>query len=352
MTTRSDSSLLPAGARRAVAIWLLAVCVIIVALVAVGGITRLTESGLSMVKWEPLLGAIPPIGAADWARKFQEYRQYPEYRLLKPDMTLEEFKVIFFWEYLHRLLARLSGLAFLFPYLAFLVTRRLNRALACKLAVAFVLGGLQGLMGWFMVTSGLADKPYVSHLRLAAHLSLALLLLAYLVWILAGLFPSQDTARPASRRLFLPAAGLAMLFALQILYGALVAGLNAGYMFNSFPLMMGRWLPPGMGTLEPGWLNLIHNGTTVQFIHRHLGVLVFLLTWVFWWKAKAHAPAMGRAWTCARVLLALTALQVGLGILTLLLRVPVAMAVLHQLTACGLVATLTVLLASLSSARQ
>jgi cytochrome c oxidase assembly protein subunit 15 len=319
--------------------WLALLCLLILAMVAVGGITRLTESGLSMVTWEPILGAVPPLNAAQWQTRFEQYQQFPEYQMLKRHLTLAEFKWIFFWEYLHRLLGRFLGVAFLIPFAWFLATRRVRGALAAKLAGAFLLGGLQGFVGWWMVKSGLSENPYVSHYRLAVHLGLALLLLAALWWLRLDLRERCGASAPGLRR---AARAFLALLVLQIAYGAFVAGLNAGFLYNTFPLMMGRVLPPGLDALQPAWRNLLDNATTVQFLHRALGWLMLAAATglAAWGRARADD-----AQRCAlRAVLALTWLQFALGVAALLLKVPVTLGVAHQVNAALLLlATVTLL---------
>jgi cytochrome c oxidase assembly protein subunit 15 len=317
---------------RAVALWLLVICAMVAAMVVIGGMTRLTHSGLSMVEWEPILGAIPPLSEAEWQEAFDAYKAYPEYRLVNPDMTLEGFKGIFVLEYVHRLLGRLVGLVFLAPFLVFLWQRRIRPALVPKLVALFALGGLQGLLGWIMVKSGLVDRPDVSPYLLAMHLAVAFLILAIGLWLALGLLE-----RPAATASDVQAAarvrGLArfvvLLVALQLLSGAFVAGTDAGLVFNTFPTMNGAWLPDGMWTLEPAWTNLFENKATVQFGHRVLAALLataVLVTWLGGIRAGLAAPARARL----HLLLAALGLQVTLGIATLLQRVPVWLGALHQ----------------------
>jgi cytochrome c oxidase assembly protein subunit 15 len=299
-----------------------------------------------MTDWKPLMGTVPPLTEEAWQEAFAKYKAFPEYQLKRPDMTLAEFKAIFFWEYLHRLLARFSGLAFLVPYLWFLARRAFRRGLALKLGFAFLLGGAQGLMGWYMVKSGLADNPFVSHFRLAAHLGLALTLFAYLFWLALDVAAPPDRPRGGTRPFRMAAMGFVSVLCLQIAYGAFTAGLDAGYAYNTFPLMMGRWVPPGAAALDPFWSNLVSNPATVQFVHRSLGwVLAFAVAGLWWWSCILDLPP--RARLAVRLAAALTVLQFGLGIATLLLMVPVVLGVLHQVVACLLLAAGVLLLHSL-----
>ncbi|HMO50290.1 MAG TPA: COX15/CtaA family protein [Kiritimatiellia bacterium] len=327
-----------------VRLWLGVVLGLILLMVAVGGITRLTESGLSMVTWEPIMGTLPPLTEADWQFRFDQYRAFPEYQQLRRGMTLDEFKVIFFWEYFHRLLGRLLGVAYAFPLAVFWMRKRLSRPLKVKLLVGLALGGGQGLMGWYMVKSGLVDDPFVSHYRLAAHLGLAFVLFAYLLWVFLSLFPFSPPQRAASRSTRVAVWGLAALLVMQIVWGAFVAGLNAGFIYNTYPKMQGYWLAPFWNHLEPLWINAFDNPILVQFIHRTLGVILVLYTLVTWWFVRRDAEASGYARGAMAFMVVGMAVQFGLGVLTLLWMVPLALGVMHQVMACVLVGGLTWLL--------
>lgn len=296
--------------------WLLILCLLILAMIVLGGVTRLTQSGLSMVTWEPLLGAVPPLSHEDWEHRFEQYRAYPEFQKINREMTLAEFKRIYFWEYLHRLAGRSIGLVFLVPYAVFVVSGRVRGGLVWKLFGAFVLGGLQGALGWFMVKSGLVDNPRVSHFRLAAHLGLALLLLGYLYWIRLGLMCAPAPARPGARRATI---AFLVLVSAQTLYGAFTAGLDAGYFYNTFPTMNGQWIPAGAFASAQDWVS---NPAAVQFLHRTLGIATGL---------AAVALALAARRREFHAIMGLTLLQVALGIATLLLYVPVWLGALHQL---------------------
>ncbi len=318
-TTRSD---------KAVALWLLACCALVFAMVVVGGVTRLTHSGLSIVEWQPIVGALPPLDQAGWQETFGKYQQTPEYRLVNPNMTLEGFKNIFWWEYVHRLLGRLIGAAFLLPLLWFALRGKIARALTWKFAVIFGLGALQGALGWYMVKSGLVDNPRVSQYRLTAHLGLAFLIYAAMLWVaLDLLFPRGRGAAAHGLRRF-AAALVALIFAMA-LSGGLVAGIRAGLAYNTFPLMNGRIVPPEILSIEPWYLNFFSNMATVQFDHRLIAWLLALLVPWFWLRAR-RAPIAPRAKLGAHLLLAALALQIALGIFTLLLAVPIPLAALHQ----------------------
>jgi len=313
-----------------VAVWLLVCCSLVFAIVVVGGITRLTRSGLSIVEWQPIVGVLPPLDDTAWQEAFQKYRQTPEYRLVNPDMGLAGFKRIFWWEYLHRLLGRLIGLAFFVPLLWFALRGRIARALTWKFAGIFALGALQGAMGWTMVQSGLVDDPRVSQYRLAAHLGIAFLIYAAMLWIALDLFSPRaprTNAAPEGLRRF--AVALAVLIFLMVLSGGFVAGIRAGLAYNTFPLMNGHVVPPEIFAIEPWYLNFFSNMATVQFDHRLLAwLLAFLVPW-FWLRVRREAVPR-RAGLAADLLLATLALQIALGIATLLLAVPVPLAAAHQ----------------------
>jgi cytochrome c oxidase assembly protein subunit 15 len=315
--------------RHAVAAWLFLCCALLFALIVVGGVTRLTHSGLSITEWQPIIGTLPPLTDSDWADAFAKYQTTPEYRQINPDMSLDAFKRIFWWEYAHRLLGRVIGVAFLLPYLWFLVRRRIPRGYAGALFAIFILGGAQGALGWYMVQSGLVDDPRVSQLRLAAHLGLAFLIFGAMFWVALSLSrPSAGSAGNAALRRF--AFLLTALIYVMVLAGGLVAGIRAGFGYNTFPLMNGRWIPPGLLLLEPWYRNFIDNMTTVQFDHRLLAwALAALVPW-FAWRVHARPEVDARARRAVSFLLALLVVQVALGIATLLLVVPLPLAAAHQ----------------------
>ena len=351
----------PAGA---LGWWLIACAVLVYALVVVGGVTRLTGSGLSMVQWHPVSGVLPPLGVEAWQREFDAYRASPEYRLVNRGMSLAEFKRIFWMEYAHRMLGRGVGVAFLLPFLVFLAMRAIPPPLIPRLVAVFVLGGAQGVLGWYMVRSGLVDEPRVSQYRLAAHLSLAVLIYVYLLAlalrILApggskergptgptgpagptgstgptGPTGSTGPAGLARRLAFLAGASV---FATLVM-GAFVAGLKAGHVYPTFPKMGGYWAPPGMFEASPWWRNLFENPVTAQFAHRLLA-LASCLAVIAAWGASLRAGLSRRARVWAHASLAAVAAQVGLGIFTLLLHVPIPLAAGHQ---AGAIALLTCL---------
>jgi len=305
--------------RKLVAAWLFLCAAMVFAIVVVGGITRLTRSGLSIVEWQPLIGVLPPLSEADWLALFAKYRETPEYRQVNLGMDLAGFQRIFWWEYLHRLLARLVGFVFLLPLLWFQFTRKLERPLAWKLWGVFALGALQGLMGWLMVKSGLIDDPKVNPVRLTLHLGLALSIFAAEVWIALGLLAPRTARVARAGRL---AAALPFVVFAMALSGGMVAGLRAGKAYNTFPLMDGNWVPPEILMLEPWWTNFLYNMATVQFVHRGFFWLLALLVPVAWW--------LRRGYWAAQALLGAFALQATLGIATLLAGVPVALGAAHQ----------------------
>lgn len=326
----------PPVAHRPIYRWLLVVYLSILAMVVIGGITRLTESGLSMVEWRPLIGALPPLNEADWLAVFAEYQKTPQYQQVNHWMGLADFKRIFFWEYVHRLAGRLIGVIFIVPWIWFVARGRLRGGLAVKTFVAFVLGGLQGALGWFMVMSGLRDVPAVSHYRLAAHLSLAFLVGLYVLWIALDLrFTRTGPDHPGVRR---AAWALMALTGVQVVFGAFMAGLRAGWLYPDFPTMGGQWLPEGALYMEPVWQNLLVNPIGVHFTHRTLGWLVLGAGLVF--TAYALPRARTRAQQVAAVLPgAMVTLQFLLGALTVILMVPISIATAHQLGALLLLST-------------
>lgn len=311
--------------------WLLVCCACVAATLVVGGVTRLTRSGLSIVEWRPVLGALPPMSDADWDAAFAAYKQTPEFQLVNYGMSLDEFRGIFWWEWVHRFLARAIGVVFGAPLVWFVVARKLDRALALRLAAIFALGGAQGAMGWYMVKSGLVADPKVSQYRLAVHLGLAFAIHAAMLWTaLSLLAPRAGGPLDAARRSLLGfALGLTGLVFVMVLSGAIAAGLHACIGFNTFPLMNGRLVPRSAFVLEPLARNFFENPTTAQLDHRVIAWLLALLVPVFWLRAR-RLPLDPRARLACHLLLAALALQVSLGIATLLLYVPIAVAAAHQ----------------------
>jgi heme a synthase len=328
---------------QSVRLWLFAVAALVLVMVSVGGATRLTGSGLSITEWQPLMGTLPPLSDAAWTDAFEKYKQIPQYKLLNKGMSLDAFKFIFWWEWGHRFLGRVIGLAFLLPFLFFLATGQVSQSLAWRLGGLFVLGGLQGALGWFMVQSGLSQRTDVSQYRLAAHLLFASLLLAALLW--TALDVGNRSARRVRLRTTAPgsrgiAAGLLALVFLQIGAGALVAGMKAGLTYNTWPLMDGRIIPGGLGAMAPAWLNLFENAATVQFNHR---MLAYLLAGLALWhgvrviRSADDEHVRGSAWA----LLVVLAMQIGVGVWTLLAVVPLALGLAHQAMAMLVLAAAT-----------
>lgn len=317
---------------RAVAVWLLVCCGLVFAMVVVGGVTRLTHSGLSITEWQPIVGTVPPLSQADWDVAFAKYQATPEYREVNRGMTLDAFKGIFWWEYSHRLLGRLIGVAFLLPFAWFAVRRRLPRGYALPLVLIFALGGAQGAVGWYMVQSGLTADPRVSQFRLAAHLTLAFLIFGAMLWTALSLLDARRarSATVPARRTRRLAFAYAALVLLMVVSGGFVAGLRAGFAYNTFPLMQGHVVPPEILVLAPLWKNFFWNMATVQFDHRAIAWTLALVTPWLWWRVRTADGAPPRARTGATLLLAMLAVQIALGIATLVNVVPLPLAAAHQ----------------------
>ncbi|WP_027486158.1 COX15/CtaA family protein [Allorhizobium undicola] len=314
--------------RRAVRIWLWVVIVALFSLVLVGGATRLTNSGLSITQWKPIHGVIPPLNAAEWEEEFALYKQIPQYELVNKGMTVDEFKTIFWWEWAHRFLARSIGVIFALPLAFFWLTGRIERQLRLPLLGILALGGLQGFIGWWMVSSGLTERTEVSQYRLATHLVMACLIFASSVWVMRGL--SRHTESPAihsgSRRL----AGVLLVLAfLQIYLGALVAGLDAGLSYNTWPLMDGALVPGGLLAQQPAWVNFFENPKTVQFVHRLGAYTLLIVALGHMFRCRFDLPGSAHA-RRAVVLFALVCGQAAIGIATLLMQVPLDVALSHQ----------------------
>ncbi len=329
MTLSGDS--VNVSNRRLIGIWLLICCALIFAMVVLGGVTRLTGSGLSMVEWKPVYGVLPPMTEAEWLDVFEKYKATPEYQKINIGMDVEGFKGIFWLEYFHRILGRLIGVVFLVPFLFFLFTRRIEKPLVPKLVALFVLGGLQGLLGWYMVKSGLINVPHVSQYRLTAHLMLAVLIYGYMLWIAYDLITRRyehmnvDRLR-GLRKLTYFVLGMVVI---TLASGGFVAGLKAGMAYNTFPLMDGRWIPEGLFNLQPWFINLFENMATVQFDHRVLAIVLFILIIVLWVAAmRQKLPPSVRIGM--HLLLLVGIAQVALGITTLVYQVPIPLAAAHQ----------------------
>ncbi len=335
------SAALPAStpARRAVGWWLLVVSLLVAAMVTIGGLTRLTGSGLSITQWQPVTGIVPPLNEQAWQAEFARYRQIPQYRLENRGMSLAAFRTIYWWEWSHRLLGRSIAIVFLLPFLFFAATGAIGRRAWFRMTFLFALGGLQGFVGWWMVESGLETRVSVSQYRLAIHLGVAMLLFGALLWTALEYLrepvsaSTNDGAGP-NGKLRAGAWTLVALVYLQMLLGALVAGLHAGLIYNTWPSMNGQAFPENAFSSHPWWINFFENPGLAQFAHRVVAYVVAAGTAVFWLAVRRGSlKAMARASTHA--LLALALLQIVLGIVTLLNQAPLPLAALHQLTAVG-----------------
>ena len=322
--------------RKKIAYWLLTGILLVITMVVIGGITRLTHSGLSMVKWKPISGTIPPLNEGEWLAEFEHYKTSPEFKIKNNHFTVEEFKSIFFWEYLLRLLGRVIGIVFLIPFLYFLFTKKIkDKRLLKNLIVIFFLGGLQGVIGWYMVYSGLQNDPNVSHFRLAIHFVTALFLCCYILWIaLKLLYPEKDFVGK-KLSFFKKWTNIAIgITTIQIIYGAFVAGLKAGFIYPTFPKMGDTWIASAIPERfhEIGLLTFVDDPISVQFMHRWIAVVVVFAIGILIWKAK-KTNLSGRQFRLVTWLGIIVIFQFVLGVLTLLLHVPVILGVLHQLGA-------------------
>ena len=324
------------GARRGIRIWLMVLFVLVVVMIAVGGLTRLTDSGLSITEWKPVTGALPPMSQADWQAEFERYRAIPQYELLNKGMSLAEFKVIYWWEWGHRQLGRFIGLVWALGFFGFLLARQIPHGWTGRLLLLGALGGAQGAIGWWMVSSGLGEGMIaVASYRLAVHLGLAFVILGLIAWYVMALGRAERELIQARRaregQLFGLSTGLMHFAFLQILLGALVAGIDAGRTYTDWPLMSGGLLPPDMMELSPWWRNLFENPGTVQFIHRVSGYLLLAFAVVVWLRGRRSAHQVTRGAFTA--MFAVLVLQMVLGIMTVLYVAPWQLAILHQLTA-------------------
>lgn len=331
------------SAQQQIATWLYFTAFMVFAMALIGAITRLTESGLSMVEWRPLIGTIPPLSEAEWQRVFAIYQDTPEFQKKNFWMNIEDFKVIFFWEWFHRFFGRLIGLIYALPLLYFWIRRMIPQGFHLKLIGMLFLGGAQAVMGWYMVESGLVDEPAVSHYRLAAHLGLAFLIFALLIW-LAQDVEGVKRFETVPKGLKPIAWGTLYVLMITMVWGAYVAGKDAGLVYNEFPLMGGYLLPPDAHFLSPAWLNITENPVMVQFLHRWMGVFAALVV------LGLHGFAMAkgvRSWEIF-ALPALVLLQVGLGIAALLSQLWIPVATAHQAGALLLLGTMTSLIRKIS----
>lgn len=319
---------LPYSNRRKLATWLLFVAGLVFCMVVLGGVTRLTESGLSMVEWKPVTGWLPPLSEEAWVAEFDKYKAFPEYQKVNKGMSLDEFKSIFAFEYAHRVLGRLIGLAFFLPMMFFIFTKKVERQHIPRLVGLLILGGAQGVMGWVMVKSGLVDHPDVSHYRLTAHLTLACLIFAALLWTALDLLKSPERFAGTHPLRSFAVFGL-LLVLLQIMIGGFVAGLNAGFIYNNWPMMGDSFIPDDIWHMTPWYLNFFENIATIQFTHRMVAYVIFGVLLVLFLKVRAANPTP-EAKSAAHMLIAAVFLQILIGIWTLVAVVPIALGALHQ----------------------
>lgn len=333
---------------RPVAFWLFAVCALVFLMVVVGGLTRLTGSGLSIVDWRPITGILPPLNATQWQAVFEMYQSSPQYQKVNYAMDVHAFKGIFWLEYIHRVLGRLIGLAFFVPFVWFVIRGNIRLRETPKFLVLFVLGGAQGLLGWYMVKSGLVDVPSVSQYRLTAHLNLAFLIYCAMFWVaLSLLYPKTGSRHPWFGR----TAALLGLLVVTITSGGFVAGLKAGKIYNTFPTMGDHWLPPEAFAMAPAWINLFENAVAVQFNHRLLALTTFVLIVLYFVRSRsANFPR--RAEIGSKAFLHTSVLQVALGITAVLMSVPVVIGAAHQGVALLLLSSGVFLLHGLRSTER
>ena len=334
-----------------VIIWLATGATMIAVMVLIGGITRLTHSGLSMTDWNLIMGAVPPMNEVEWKEAFEQYKQFPEFQKVNHQFELSEFKSIFFWEYLHRLIGRLIGMVFIIPFGIFLVRKSLNRKLVLQSLALFGMGALQGFLGWFMVKSGLVDRPSVSHYRLAIHLSAAFLTFCYILWvILSIIYPKRENK--ASKKLGMLSKFLVAIVSLQIIFGAFVAGLKAGLVYPTWPKMGDAWVPKSVidGLQNSGLSSLFEEVVAVQFLHRTFAYLVVILVGYIWFASRRE-NLNGLQRKSVNFLVMMVLIQFVLGVYTLLYLVPVSLGVAHQFGSLVLLSGGVVLMHSLKLAK-
>jgi cytochrome c oxidase assembly protein subunit 15 len=344
MTVSAISYAVTAPARndRGVGWWLFAIAALIALMVVIGGLTRLTGSGLSITEWQPVTGVIPPLNQADWQAEFTKYRGMPQYELLNRGMGLAAFKSIYLWEWTHRLLGRILGVVFLAPFVCFLWQWRIDGRIASRLAVIFVLGSAQGLLGWWMVQSGLTGgRVAVSQYRLAAHLGLATILFGYVFWTALEIIGAARVTKALPSRVQYSVFGLAAIVFVQMLLGAFMAGLDAGRAFNTWPSYAGRWFPVGLFDLSPWWVNHFENHAMVHFQHRTVGYVIAAAAAFLFWRLRAFSAeaAVRPAKIAAIHVVKLVVLQITLGVLAVLSSVALPIAALHQICALALFAS-------------
>lgn len=317
--------------------WLISGCFLIFLMVIIGGITRLTNSGLSMVEWKLIIGTIPPLNETQWLETFEKYKQFPEYQIINTHFNLEEFKSIFFWEYLHRLLGRIIGIVFIIPFIYFLIKRKLQKKLIYQCIILLLMGSLQGFFGWWMVKSGLVKDPDVSHFRLATHLITAFLTAAYTLWVALGLIKGLTNANSHLSSIKNGLNLLLTVLIIQIIYGAFVAGLNAGFIMNTWPKMGNQWVNDAVFALTPLWKNFTEGLAGVQFLHRYIAIILIGIVVYLWFRATKHALSNIQLLSL-KILLSIVFFQFLLGVFTLLYAVPVWLGVVHQVGAFLLLA--------------
>ena len=323
--------------------WLLTGCFLIFVMVVVGGITRLTHSGLSISSYKLISGTIPPLNEAEWIAEFEHYQQFPEYQKLHTHFDLEDFKDIYFWEWLHRVLGRLLGIVFIIPFIYFLLKKQLTTPTIKKAIVLMILGAFQGFLGWYMVKSGLIDRPSVSHYRLAMHLTTAFITFAYTFWVALDLwYPVKKEIHKNIRNIIRLALAILLI---QIIWGAFVAGLDAGWIHNYWPLMSdSQWMHETVTTEQvPVWKNFVEGKSGVQFVHRYMAYAVVAIILIIWYETRKVQQTLPQK-NGINILLLLVLVQFALGVFTLILQVPVVLGVLHQVTAFFLLAAMTFVL--------
>ena len=328
--------------KRHISIWLIGCLILLWLIVIIGGIVRLTRSGLSIVEWKPITGVVPPFSEQEWKQTFELYKQYPEYQNLNRHMTLDEYKYIYWWEFIHRVFARLIGAFFLIPFLYFLWRRSLTKKNIIHFSILFLLGGLQGVIGWYTVKSGLRFDPSVSHYRLSIHLSLAYFIFCYILWLLMRMYFTQKRKLDSNGFVLLRFNQvLLFLISIQTIYGAFVAGLKAGYIYNTFPLMEDSFIPEGLIKMNSFFQDILSNKGMVQFIHRNLAYLLLVLAGIFYFKIKISPSYTLREKKTIQHGFYIMLFQIVLGIFTLIYAVPIWLGVLHQANSVLLIAFYT-----------
>jgi cytochrome c oxidase assembly protein subunit 15 len=317
--------------KKIVGVWLLSGCFLIFCMVIIGGITRLTGSGLSITEWKPIMGAIPPLNENEWQAAFDKYKQIPQFQKINFSFTLDEFKSIFWWEFIHRLIGRLIGVVFIVPFLWFYFRKMLDKSTVQKALFLFLLGALQGVIGWLMVQSGLTERTSVSHIRLAIHLITAFITFGFTLYFALEILGRKLEIRQNNSLLKFIWI-LFFVINLQIIYGAFVAGMHAGKIYNTFPLMNGSVIPGGVMALEPRWINFFDNASLVQFIHRLLALIIFIFTCVFVYKSSIKELSVFQK-RAIKIFVSVLVLQILLGICTLLTTVNIYLAIFHQVGA-------------------